>query len=360
MNATLHTVTALAVSALVSLTVVLGYFSFSRMWEYDLIIPGAGVTRIQWLSDYFPPLQGTLGDSRVFFLDSGEPGATVTVTAGIHPDEHATLAGIILVERALPRTGRLIVVPQCNNSAYTHNTPLEATPQFFHLRDAEGGLRAFRGGSRGANPIHSWPDPDVFVHAFTGQKFPGEAARDVNRVFPGRQDGTFTEQVAYAITRMARAEQADLSIDLHEARPEHPLIKAMDAHEKNESLSDSPQSWLALLETPNPASGRLRGITDERLIIEGKDAFYVRAAQLGKTSVPFDERGWPLSLRVARHLAGVRTLLAAYSALNPDRAVSLANIPDYETLCATPVGALLNPAGRATGQKEYRERLAFE
>jgi hypothetical protein len=371
--------TALAVSALVALTIILGYISFSRMWEYDLIIPGPGVTEVKWLSDYFPPLKGTLGDSRVFFLDSGRPGATVSITAGIHPDEHATMAGLVMVERARPRTGRLIVIPQCNNSAYTHSFPQEATPQFIHLRDAEGGVRKIRGGARGTNSIHFWPDPEVFIHYFTGQKLSGEEVRNINRAFPGRPEGTFTERVAYAITRMVLQEKVDLNIDLHEAWPEYPFINAMGVHEKNadlgtiaaldlnmqgvdirlemsppkfrgltyRELGDHTPAWTVLLETPNPTSGRIRGITDEKLIIEGRDAFYVRAAQLGRTFVPFDERGWPLSVRVARHLASLQALMAAYTELNPDKPISVDDIPDYEEACRTPVGELLNPASQA-------------
>jgi hypothetical protein len=375
---------AVAVCGLVVLTIVLGYFSFSKMWEDDLIIPGQGVTEIRWLSDYFPPLKGTLGDSRVFFLDSGQPGATVALLGGIHPDEHAGwFAALVYVERAIPREGRLIVIPQANNSAFTHSFPQEATPQFIHLKDAEGGIRKFRGGARGTNSINFWPDPEVFTHFFTGQKLAGEEVRNINRAFPGRPNGTFTEQMAYAITRIIIQENVNLVIDLHEGWPEYPFNMAIGVNQNTDDIGTAavldlnimgvemrmemaPENFrgltyrelpevsgakAALAETPNPGSGRLRGITSEKLIIEGIDVFYVRAAQLGRLFVPYDEDGWPLSRRVARHLATVQTLINVLSEFYPDTPVSMGNIPDYDEARGMPVGEMLNPVSMAASEQ---------
>ena len=43
------------------------------------------------------------------------------------------------------------------------------------------------------------------MHASSGQKLSGSETRNLNRAYPGRPDGTFTEKVAYAITSLIRA-----------------------------------------------------------------------------------------------------------------------------------------------------------
>ncbi len=47
----------LALCLLISLFLTLNYI---RMWKDDVIIPGPGVTKTKWLSDYAPELRGTL------------------------------------------------------------------------------------------------------------------------------------------------------------------------------------------------------------------------------------------------------------------------------------------------------------
>ncbi len=352
---------------------------FMRLWEPDLIIPGPGVTKVGKISDYFPDLKGTPGDTAVYFFDSGKPGATVSITAGVHPDEAAGfMTAVMLVENAVVTEGRMIVIPQANASSFTHNYAQEAFPQFLHHKTKDGSIRKFRGGSRQTNPIHHWPDPEVFVHYPTGQKLSGEEIRNLNRAFPGRPDGTFTERVAYAITEMVKAEKVDLNIDLHEAVPEYPFINAMGVHERaaelatiaamnmqmqeiDISLEMSPPKFrgltyrelgdntpaIALLsETANPALGRIRGVTDETLLLEGKDAFYVQAAKLGRTFVPFTEEGWPLQVRVGRNLAMIGELFAAYGELHPDKTVAMEGVPSYAEIITKTVGDYLTPAPR--------------
>jgi hypothetical protein len=57
-----------------------------------------------------------------------------------------------------------------------------------------------------------------------------------------------------------------------------------------------------LIESANPAQGRLRGPTNEALIVDGIDRYYDRAGQLGLFYVPFGEMGSPLDERVGRHI----------------------------------------------------------
>src|SRR5690625_965680 len=105
------------------------------------IRPGYGVTGIGWLSDYHPALKGTPGDSRVYYLDSGVPGGTVYVQGGTHGNEIAgVVAATILVERAMPTAGRLIVVPHGNNANTDYNDGyFPDAPDYFSI-EVEGGV----------------------------------------------------------------------------------------------------------------------------------------------------------------------------------------------------------------------------
>jgi hypothetical protein len=104
---------------------------------------------------------------------------------------------------------------------------------------------------------------------------------------------------------------------------------------------DATDALAVLMETTNPAQGRLRGRTDEELVVSGRDRFYVLAASRDGLSVPFPDSGWPLSMRVARHLAGVAALVGALGDVTADKAVVLAGVPDYDTVVMRGLGAFL-------------------
>ena len=98
-----------------------------------------------------------------------------------------------------------------------------------------------------------------------------------------------------------------------------------------------------LTETANPAMGRFRSRTSVDLVVEGRDANYVRAAGLKRLFVSFDDKGWPLKLRVARNLASIQEIIDAYSELNPESPIMVEGIPDYKDVVAKGVGAYLRP-----------------
>ncbi len=328
--------------------------------------PGPGVTSVHKLSKWFQGIRGTNGDTDVYVLDSGRAGAGALILGGTHGNEPAGyLAATLIVENAVARAGRLFVVPHANRSAMTHTDYQEASPPLLEFQGASG-RRLFRYGSRATNPTDQWPDPDIYVHASSGQELSGAETRNLNRAYPGRPDGTFTERVAYAITSLIRSEKLDLVIDLHEASPEYPVINAIVAHERamkvasvavlnlefedikiglepspknlrglsHRELGDSTGALAMLCETSNPSQGRLRGATDARLVIEGTDDKYLRAAELGRLAVPFDEKGWPMKRRVGRHTSTVLAVFAAFSSLNPGRPILIAGIPSYADLLA--------------------------
>ena len=346
---------------------------FRAMHAPDLIIRGPGVRAVSALSTYHRALSGTPGDTAVYDIRGEKPGGTVLVLGGTHADEPAGyLAAVLLVERAVVDAGRVIVIPRANASGFTHNYPQEAHPPSFTI-DTPSGPRRFTYGARATNPVHQWPDPQVYTLPDSGQTLSGSETRNLNRAYPGRADGTLTEQIAFAITTLIRQEHVDLAIDLHEASPEYPVVNTMVAHQRAEELAavanmgmqaaditigletspvnlhglshrewgDATGALAVLMESTNPAQGRLRGSTTADLVVGGRDRFYVLASARGRLSVPFPDGGWPLSTRVARHLAGVAALSAALGDLHPDKAVALRGVPDYASVVARGLGAYL-------------------
>lgn len=351
---------------------------FRSMGSPDELRAGPGVTRTALLSEWLPALRGTPGDTPVFVLappgaTDAPGGGTALVLGGTHGDEPAgSLAAILLVENARVTTGRLLVVPRANASGFTHNFPQEAHPQRYEIRTPRG-VRTFTLGARATNPVHQWPDPQVYTHPASGQALSGVETRNLNRAYPGRPDGTLTERIAFAIMTLLEREKVDLGLDLHEAAPEYPVVNTIVAHPKAADLAalvnlelssvgvaiglePSPETlhglshreWgdrtgarAALMETVNPVQGRLRGRTDAALVLAGKDRYFEAAARRGRLSVPFDANGWPLDVRVARHVAGVAQFLAGLGLVADGKEIVVEGVPSYDEVVSRGVGAFL-------------------
>jgi hypothetical protein len=340
----------------------------------ETIVAGPGVTELRHLSDWFPGLKGSRGDTEVYILRGKEPGGSMLVLGGTHPNEPSGyMSAILLIENAQVTKGTLYVIPRANNSAFSHNDPQEGAPAFFTIKKPDGSERKFRFGSRATNPLDQWPDPDMYIHASSGQRLSGNETRNLNRGYPGRTNGTFTEKVCYCITQLILGENITLTIDLHEASPEYPVINAIVAHERamplasnvvlglemldiniglepspknlhgltHRELGDATNTFAVLMETANPSQGRLRGRTDEHLVLTGQDTYYVKAQKLGRLYVPFDETGHPLERRVGRHLAAIGEFAFALVMEYPEYGVIIDGIPDYYDLLEKGIGAYL-------------------
>lgn len=155
--------------------------------EHD-IRPGPGVTATRLLSEWAPALARTPGDTKVYVLDGGEPGATVFVAGGTHGNEIAgIMAAIVLVERARVRQGRLIVVPHANNSAITDVDPERPGPEFITLITSAG-ERRFRYGSRRTKAAHQGEaDPANLPPPEVRRRTPGDGGPQPEPVAPGRR-----------------------------------------------------------------------------------------------------------------------------------------------------------------------------
>ena len=343
------------------------------MRQPDVIHKGPGVTEVRKLSEFFDGIAGTRGDTEVYVLDSGKPGASALILGGTHPNEPSGyLTAVLFIENAMPSAGKLYVIPTTNASAMTHTDYMEGTPRKFSI-DTPGGPRSFRYGSRATSPADQWPDPDIYVHASSGQRLSGSETRNLNRAYPGRADGTFTEKVAFAITSLIQKEKIDITIDLHEASPEYPVVNAIVAHNRamkiasiallnlemddiaigvepsptnlhglsHRELGDATNTLALLFESTNPAQGRLRGVTNEALIVDGKDAMYLAAHKLGRLFVPFGPEGEPLKKRVARHVATVQAVFDAYASEMPDRHLIVGAMPSYADVLGKGIGQYL-------------------
>lgn len=336
-----------AICAVVSLAVAFiagkDFYDF-RHYE-EVILPGPGVTESFQLSDYNENIKGTFADTTVYVMQGEKEGGSLLVLGGTHPNEPSGhIAALTIMESGTIDAGTVYIIPRTNNSAFTHNDPQEGSPHFYHI-DTKSGTREFVYGSRATNPLDQWPDPDVYTHPTSGQTLSGSELRNINRAYPGSQTGTLTEQATYAITEMIKALDIDMEVDLHEASPEYPTINATVAHDRamsmaasgvlelqmsgiNMALEPSPVSLhglthrelgdytntLALLmETGNPSQGRLRGRSDEALILTGKDKCYMKAEELGFLYIPYDESGVSLELRVGRHVQGITEYTKAFN-----------------------------------------------
>jgi hypothetical protein len=370
-----HTITAIICLAGALVASALAGASFLSMRKPDLIVSGPGVTEKKMLSEWFPGLKGTAGDTEVYILKGSDDGTSMLILGGTHPNEPSGhLAAILFIENVVPRTGTLYVIPRANASGFTANDPQEGAPQRFTIQTPNG-PRVFSYGSRATNPIHQWPDPNVYIHASSGQTLSGSETRNLNRGYPGRPDGTLTEKVCYGIVQLIKRQNVTITVDLHEASPEYPVINAIVAHPKamqlasdtvlglemqdikislepspvnlrgltHRELGDFTDTLPLLMETANASQGRLRGRTDEALVLTGKDKWYVRAAKLGRLYVPYDENGHPLEERVGRHVTAIGEILTSWNLEHPEAPLEVENIPGYEDLLTKGVGAYLLP-----------------
>jgi len=343
-------------------------------WDEPLY-PSRSLSRVLHLSDYFTGLKGANADTEIYLFEGSEPGGTMLILGGTHPNEPAGfIAAVLLAENLTVQRGRVFVVPRANRSGFTHTEPGEAHPMSFEI-PTSAGARRFRYGCRFTSPLDQWPDPEVYLHHPSGQRLSGSETRNLNRSFPGRVDGNFTERLAFAITSLIEREKIDLVIDLHEASPEYPVINAIVAHERamdvaalanltlqaegiSFALEPSPQNFRGLthreigdatgalailMESANLMQGRLRGRSDAGLILDGKDPWYLAAAHAGLLRVPYDDSGIPLDVRVGRHLAGIRAITDALNFVSPDRAISLSGVPTASDIHERGVGAFLSP-----------------
>jgi len=340
----------------------------------DRVIPSTGFIHKK-LSDYFDGIKGTPADTDVYIQEGEESGGTVLILGGTHANEPAgVIAAVVMLERAVVSQGRLIIVPYANMMGRSHTFPQDAHPQTFSFKTTKGTSRIFRYGARTTNPVHEWPNPDIYIHPASGQNMAGVERSNLNRAHPGVADGGITERLAYGFMELIKKEKVDLAVDLHEASPEYPVVEAMVADERAMELAaivsmeldfqgipmrlePSPKNlrglnhreWgenadvmAMLLETCNPSAGRFRGKTDEALILTGADKAYKKAFELDRLYVPYETGAKPMADRVARHVTTIKLLADNLEFVREGKGVVIEGFPEYQELTDLGVGAFLS------------------
>jgi hypothetical protein len=370
------------------LFVLAGMDFYASRHMREPVVLGPGVTRVTTLGEYFPGIYNTANDCRIYFLEGKEPGATMMVLGGTHPEEPAgRLAAWIVAENAVMEKGRLIVAISANRSASTVTRISGAYPPDFTIA-TDWGEQKFRMGDRWSNPLDQWPDPEVYIHYPSRQNLAYVDIRNLNRTWPGRPDGSLTERTCFAFMELIRKEKVDILVDLHEAELQYPVISTIVAHENGLELAtltsmtltdegdfgigtefspknlhglshrevgDFSDAISLLLEAPEPFLDAVRGRTDRELLLTGRDEFIVKAGKHGLLHERIDERGWPIEIRVGRHASTILAIMDAWNSSHADRPFMCGGMPRYREIVAKGIGAFLRDPSKAPP-----DRLVFE
>lgn len=337
---------------------------------YPDVRPGSGVTGQGMISDYFAPLKNTNLDTPIYILDSGKPGATMLILGGTHANELAgSVTALVMVENFKVKTGRLLVVPYANRSGLSvSDTRNEIKRQ--HMIKTRSGMRFLPYGDRRTDEDDQGAgDPDDYINPVGYELKNGKESRNLNRTYPGKADGTATEQLAYAIIEMVKKEEVDLCIDYHEARtpdrkltsdPEYgtgggatkaPLAYTLISHPRGIEIGayallgmeeDTGKSFR--LEESNPA---FRGLSHLE-IGQATDclSFISETPNPGQDkwrSAPdvIKDKKYPLAHRVGMHLRIFHNLMESYVDLD-GKPFSVEGLPKYEEIMKKDVGFYLN------------------
>ena len=326
------------------------FVNYETKFVFDETLPGHSIEKF---SKYSPKLEGTAGDSNIYIIDSGVEGPSILIMGGTHPNEPSgQMAATLLLENINVTKGKVFIITEANKSAYTHSNPLEASSEYYTIKNQYGEDRVFKFGSRATNTNEQWPNPDIYVHATSGQKLSSTDTRNLNRAYPGSENGTYTERIAYAITECIKQNNITITIDLHEASPEYQTINAIicnSVYMRNDSsttalfiasrvqkkmgstgveigveaspsdlhglthreLGTYTNSLVFLCETSNASQGKIRGAFTSDLITSGNDKFYnylVKQDKENNTRVIYGEP-CDISIRVARHIYAIMTII---------------------------------------------------
>lgn len=121
-------------------------------------------------------MKGSELETSVYFINGEENGAKIFIIGGIHGNEIAGIEAAEKIKKLNIKKGKIIVIPKCN-------------------------IEACKNGER--NPYYM---------------------QDLNRNFPGKDNGTNTERLAYEIYNLIKKEKPDIVIDLHEWESSSPAI----------------------------------------------------------------------------------------------------------------------------------------
>ena len=183
----------------------------------------------------------------VAVLHGAWPGPVLTIVSGLHGTEYASILAVErLIERLDPTdvTGTVILIPIVNLPAFEHKT--------MHVNPTDG--------------------------------------KSMNRLFPGRPDGTQTERVAYALTHQV-VEKSDALIDMHGGDLDESLRPyTYWTRTGNEKLDGTARDMALafgidhiVVATDRPRDPNASRYLDTTAVTRGKPAIAVEAGSAGRT-----------------------------------------------------------------------------
>ena len=376
-----------AVAVIFFCMAVAGYLFYEHRTYKEPVVVSEGCTEVKKLSDYCDIIKGTVNDCNVYIFDSGVEGGTFLIWGSTHPEEPAgPMAAELMVENLKVTQGKVIIIDRMNTSASTNTRVGEAYPRFFTY-ETDWGTKVWRFGDRHANQLDSWPDPEVYIHYPSGQNLANVDIRNANRNWPGKEDGLLTERTAYAVMQLIDAEGVDMTLDMHEAELEYTVENTIVVHEKAQAVGAMVSMMLTsqtfdvpvgmefspkalhglshrevgdysdaasyLVEVAEPMLDRIRGITDEELLMSVKDRFVMKAGEHGLLYAPIDESGWPIEKRVARHVAVATKIMEVNNTVNADQTILIEGIPTYEEIMANGLAGYYHNPDTAPAERVY-------
>jgi hypothetical protein len=236
-----------------------------------------------------------------------------------------------------------------------------------HLIQSRGGERILHYGDRRTDPSdqHS-EDPETYTNPGGYVLKNGQEARNLNRAYPGRADGTGTEQLAYAIIALVKQEQVSFSLDMHEANtPETDkqeegdytpggnkrLSYTLIAHPRG--LEMAAYALLAMEEDTGismkleESNRQYRGLSHLEIgDATGCLSFLSESPNPGQDHERADadvinDAKYPLTHRAGMHLRVFRHLADAYADYHGET-LEMHNLPEYRDLSAGAIGGFLN------------------
>lgn len=353
----------------------------------ETVVSSEYLTDTFMLSKYFPELEGTVADTRVYEFKGAEEGGKTLVMAGTHESEIcAPLTGFLWIENLKVEKGTVYVIPHFNRSGSLGTQPGGGQPLYYHF-DTQWGEKRYRMGDRGLQALDQWPDPDVYTHYPEGQLLSYIDARNTNRTWPGRPDGSLAEQITYAAMEFIRAEKIDVVFDLHSAEVMFPVtncivvpevskryavgaslyVKGREKFEchvesspknyrglSHREVSDYSDALIFLLEAPSLHMDQISGPKTHDLLMVGKDPFIDVADKQGLLYAPIDDTGWTIERRVGQHSSVMQEILKQFNKKNKDRAIVL-EAPKHAELVEKGMGAFFHDPSMVSEERIFVE-----
>lgn len=175
------------------------------------------------------------------------PGPVLAIVSGVHGTEYASIVAVErLIERLDPTdvTGTLILLPIVNVPSFEHKA--------MHVNPTDG--------------------------------------KGINRIFPGRADGTQSERIAYVLTRQV-IEKSDAVIDMHSGALDESLRPYTYWTRTGNEKLDAEARGMALafgidhivIATDRPKDPNASRLLDNTAVTRGKPAIAVEAGNAGRT-----------------------------------------------------------------------------